>query len=248
MQRSPGLTAGDRMLALATLSFDMAVPEVMLPLVTGARTVLMPREDAADAAMLIRMLEQQEITVMQATPTTCYLLLDGGWRPPRGFKLWAGAEPLPPALAAKLLATGIDLWNLYGPTETTVWSTMGPITSVGERVSIGAPIDNTTVWILGDDDQSARPARSARSASAAPAWPPATSSAPNSTRSASSPTPSHPDGRCIAPGIWAAGRMPARSNTWGGRTIRSRSAATASSWERSSLVSAASRAWAAASW
>ncbi|MEQ1685707.1 MAG: amino acid adenylation domain-containing protein [Burkholderiaceae bacterium] len=148
MQREPGLVADDRMLALATLSFDMAVPEVMLPLVTGARTVLMPREDAADAQMLIRMMEENAITVMQATPTSCYLLLDAGWQPPKEFKLWAGAEPLPPALASRLIATGAELWNLYGPTETTVWSTMGRLTEIGERVSIGKPIANTTVWVL----------------------------------------------------------------------------------------------------
>ena len=153
MQREPGLVPDDRMLALATLSFDMAVPEVMLPLVTGARVVLMPREDAADAQMLMRMMEDNAITVMQATPTSCYLLLDAGWRPPAGFKLWAGAEPLPPALATRLIATGADLWNLYGPTETTVWSTMSRLTEVGERVSIGKPIANTAVWVLDDQGQ-----------------------------------------------------------------------------------------------
>ncbi|KNZ34409.1 MAG: hypothetical protein AD742_01280 [Methylibium sp. NZG] len=151
MLREPGLTADDRMLALATLSFDMAVPEVMLPLVIGARTVLMPRESASDARALIRALEDNAITVMQATPTTCYLLLDGGWTPPRGFKLWAGAEPVPPALASRLVATGVDLWNLYGPTETTVWSTAGRLAEVGDRVSIGKPMANTTVWVIDDE-------------------------------------------------------------------------------------------------
>ena len=147
MQREPGLHEADRLLAVTTLSFDIAVLELLLPLVTGARLVLAQREDAMDGQALSALIAQHGITVMQATPTTWHLLLDEGWTAPAGFTALCGGEALPPPLARRLLNAGVTLWNMYGPTETTVWSTVMPITDA-TRISIGRPIANTSVWIL----------------------------------------------------------------------------------------------------
>ncbi|UZG49710.1 non-ribosomal peptide synthetase/type I polyketide synthase [Caldimonas thermodepolymerans] len=147
MQREPGLRPDDRLLAVTTLSFDIAVLELLLPLVTGARTILAQREDAMDGQALAALIAQHGITIMQATPTTWHLLLDEGWKAPAGFRALCGGEALPPALARRLLDAGVTLWNMYGPTETTVWSTVMPITSADD-ITIGRPIANTTVWIL----------------------------------------------------------------------------------------------------
>jgi len=148
MQREPGLKAGDRLLAVTTLSFDIAVLELFVPLVTGARVVLARREDAMDADALAALITRHAIGVMQATPTTWHLLLDAGWSAPAGFRALCGGEPMPPSLARRLLAAGVELWNLYGPTETTVWSTLTRITDPDARITIGTPIANTQVWIL----------------------------------------------------------------------------------------------------
>ena len=148
MKREPGLTASDRLLAVTTLSFDIAVLELMLPLTVGARVVLAQREDAMDGEVLARMMSEHGINVMQATPTTWHMLLDAAWTAPRPFKALCGGEALPPSLAARLLAQGIELWNMYGPTETTVWSTLARVTDANQRITVGRPIDNTQVWIL----------------------------------------------------------------------------------------------------
>ncbi len=154
MQRQPGLQASDRLLAVTTLSFDIAVLELLLPLVTGGTVVLATRDQAMDGEALIALASQHHVSVMQATPTTWHLLLDAGWQPPSGFKALVGGEPLPAALASALLARGVDVWNMYGPTETTVWSTLSHITDASGRIAIGHPIDNTQVWIL---DEALRP-------------------------------------------------------------------------------------------
>ncbi|MDE1999200.1 MAG: amino acid adenylation domain-containing protein, partial [Burkholderiales bacterium] len=154
MRRQPGIAAHDRLLAVTTLSFDIAVLELMLPLISGARVVLAQREDAMDGESLARLITQEAISYMQATPTTWHLLLEAGWKAPVGFKALCGGEPLPPSLAALLLAQGIELWNMYGPTETTVWSTLARITDAKQKITIGRPIDNTQVWIL---DEQMRP-------------------------------------------------------------------------------------------
>ena len=82
----PGLTAHDRLLAVTTLSFDIAVLELMLPLATGASIVLATREQASDGNALRQLLEAERVTVLQATPGTWRLLLGAGWGGARGFR------------------------------------------------------------------------------------------------------------------------------------------------------------------
>ncbi len=138
---------------MTTLSFDIAVLELYLPLVTGACTVLAQREEIMDGEVLGRLIADQRINVMQATPTTWHMLLDADWRAPANFRALCGGEPLPPSLAAKLLDQKIELWNMYGPTETTVWSTLSRITDAAQKISIGHPIANTQVWVLDEQGQ-----------------------------------------------------------------------------------------------
>jgi len=153
MRKEPGLSAADRLLAVTTLSFDIAVLELFLPLVCGATVVLARREDAVDGDVLGELIRRHGVNVMQATPTTWHLLLAAGWQAPAGFRALCGGEPLPPSLAARLLAQGIELWNMYGPTETTVWSTVCRIHDAAQKITIGHPIDNTQVWVLDEQNR-----------------------------------------------------------------------------------------------
>lgn len=148
MAARPGLGAGDVLVAVTTLSFDIAVLELYLPLVVGARVVVASREAAGDPSALAEVLERHRATAMQATPTTWRMLLDAGWGGRDGLKALCGGEALAPALADRLVGAGLELWNLYGPTETTVWSTLAPVEGPGWRPTIGSPIANTVVYVL----------------------------------------------------------------------------------------------------
>jgi amino acid adenylation domain-containing protein len=150
MAREPGLTADDVLVAVTTLSFDIAVLELQLPLTVGATVVIASRDEVMDGQALRRLLEQHRATVLQATPVTWRLLLEAGWPGTPGFKALVGGEALPSDLADALLARGLELWNMYGPTETTVWSTCARITGTANGISIGTPIANTTVYVLDD--------------------------------------------------------------------------------------------------
>ena len=55
--------------------------------------------------------------LMQATPATWRLLLEGGWQGKANLKLLCGGEALDVSLAQQLLTCGAELWNLYGPTR-----------------------------------------------------------------------------------------------------------------------------------
>lgn len=151
MQQEPGLSPSDRLLAVTTISFDIAGLELYLPLVTGAQVVIAPRAATPDGAALVRLLEDHAITVMQATPVTWRLLLEAGWHGKPGFKILCGGEALPRDLANRLISAGADAWNLYGPTETTIWSTIEHLAPGPEPVSIGRPIANTRVHLLDED-------------------------------------------------------------------------------------------------
>lgn len=145
---SPGIVEKDTMLAVTTLSFDIAGLELFLPLIAGARLAVAARETAADAPRLVAALARSGATILQATPATWRLLLTVDWRPPTALQAWCGGEALPTDLAAALLERGCDLWNLYGPTETTIWSTARRITTPAEAAFVGAPIAHTTVRIF----------------------------------------------------------------------------------------------------
>jgi amino acid adenylation domain-containing protein len=152
MRREPGLAAHDRLLAVTTLSFDIAVLELLLPLAAGGQIVLADRDTAGDGVALKALLQDSRATVMQGTPSSWRLLIDAGWTGSPDFKALCGGEPMAPDLAASLLSRCGSLWNVYGPTETTVWSTCARIVQApagqAPDIHIGKPIGNTSVWIV----------------------------------------------------------------------------------------------------
>jgi amino acid adenylation domain-containing protein len=148
MQRTPGFTASDTLLAVTTLSFDIAGLEVYLPLVSGGKVVIAGHDEVVDPDRLMERMRDSGCTVMQATPTTWRALVNAGWSGSPGLRVLCGGEALPPDLAQALLARSAELWNMYGPTETTVWSTLHRVTSEESRLSIGRPIANTQVYVF----------------------------------------------------------------------------------------------------
>jgi amino acid adenylation domain-containing protein len=148
MQRQLGVGPQDRLLAVTTLSFDIAGLELFLPLVCGAQVILATRDAVWNGTALADLIQQSGATMMQATPVTWRLLLDAGWAGSSDFKVLCGGEALPLELAKRLLATGEELWNLYGPTETTIWSTVHRMDDCGGLVPIGKPIANTEAFVL----------------------------------------------------------------------------------------------------
>lgn len=133
---------------MTTISFDIAGLELYLPLIVGARIVLVRREVASDAAELIKILAKSGATVMQATPATWRLLLAAGWQGNKQLKILCGGEALTRSLANQLQKLANSVWNVYGPTETTVWSTVYKVEPGNIRVPIGRPIDNTQIYLL----------------------------------------------------------------------------------------------------
>ena len=152
MAEQPGLSANDRVLGLTSLSFDIAVLELWLPLTIGAQVVLADRAAAHDPPRLKSMVAKHGVTLIQATPSTWRMLLDhDGPSLPASCRVLCGGEALPPDLAWRLVAQAGEVWNLYGPTETTVWSARHRLDAQDDRPLLGGPIGNTTLHILDHD-------------------------------------------------------------------------------------------------
>ncbi|NBE80076.1 non-ribosomal peptide synthetase [Micromonospora rubida] len=133
---------------LSTYSFDTSTLELMMPLLHGGHTVVLPDEARTDGRLLAAAVRAHDIGLLQATPTTWRLVAPEAAEVLAGRTLLSGGEPLPAELAATLLAAGAELWNVYGPTESTIWATAGRVAADPDgRVDVGGPVANTQIFI-----------------------------------------------------------------------------------------------------
>ncbi|MFC7615193.1 AMP-binding protein [Actinokineospora soli] len=226
--------AGDRMLAVTTVSFDIAALELYVPLMSGAAVEIAPRDVVVDPRALGALITGSGATIMQATPSLWQALVDAGRCPLRGLRVLVGGEALPADLAARMAGVAAEVVNLYGPTETTIWSTAARIGDREGTPVIGLPIRNTRALVL---DRFLRPVPVgvagdlylagegvARGYHGRPELTAERFVAdPHGPRAAGS----------TAPATSPAGPPTATSSTWAAPTTRSRSAASASSPARS---------------
>ena len=143
-------------LHLAPISFDALTLEVWVPLLNGARVAVFPPrrpslEDLEEA------IARFGVTSVWLTAGLFHQLVDHRLEALRPLRqLMAGGDVLSPAHVRRVLAElpGITLINGYGPTEATTFTAVFPMTApeqVGNPVSLGRPIGNTQVYVLGPD-------------------------------------------------------------------------------------------------
>lgn len=151
IREEPGITADDRLLAVSTISFDIAELEVYLPLIAGATVYIAPAGTGRDGKKLLNLIREEQITIMQATPFSWKIMLESGWKEHLELKAFCGGEPLAKDLAMRIVPKCKELWNMYGPTETTIYSTIKHISADDEVITIGRPIANTQIYIVNED-------------------------------------------------------------------------------------------------
>lgn len=148
MIRRIGLRPGRSVLAVTTISFDIAILETLVPLAAGSSVVLATPDEVHDPARLAALIGRHDVDLMQATPSLWSAILDSGHgHALTGLDVLVGGEQLPQAVADGLIACARSVRNMYGPTETTIWSTTAPV-AAATPIRIGTPIDNTGVRVL----------------------------------------------------------------------------------------------------
>ena len=119
-----GFTPEDMFLQQSSISFDMTLAEIWLPLSVGAS--ILPAEARAqqDGPRLLRQISRHPVTVVCPVPSELFMWLESGLTQTRACSvrwLMTGAEALSPALLARTQAAlpGIRTLNMYGPTEVS---------------------------------------------------------------------------------------------------------------------------------
>ena len=156
MQREPGLSSADVLAAVTTISFDIAGLELYLPLMVGARVELVPRDTAADAALLAPPARGERGHRPAGDPGHLAHADRGGLDRQRAVCVrCAAARRCRPISPRRCCARVKELWNLYGPTETTIWSSVARIARGDRVLTIGRPIANTQIYVV---DKAGQPA------------------------------------------------------------------------------------------
>ena len=150
-----GIDDGERLLQVASPSFDVSIGEIFGMLGCGGRLVI-PRPDGLrDIGYLTDLLHDEGITSMHFVPSLLGLFLSlpgvNQWRTLQRVPI--GGEALPGELADKFHATfDALLHNFYGPTETVINASRYKVEGKqGTRiVPIGTPKINTQIHLLDD--------------------------------------------------------------------------------------------------
>ncbi len=135
--------------AIGSVCFDISLFEIFVPLLNGRFVEFAPERAMADPEALAELIRAHGADILHCTPSrlAAYLHNRNFARAVRGVRaVLAAGEILPGALVDELKHMGIRIYNGYGPTETTIGAT---ITEAGDNETIGLPIANTGVMILG---------------------------------------------------------------------------------------------------
>ena len=155
MRAEYGLTPADRVVALASLSFDTHAEELYPALAAGAAVVLLPGGGTTLPELLAR---RRDITVLDLPTAYFHQLVEMidelPWPPGLRLVIIGGEQVRAAAVVRwrRRFGDGVRLVNTYGPTETTIVATAGDLT---DDVHIGFPIAETVVRVL---DPFGRPA------------------------------------------------------------------------------------------
>jgi amino acid adenylation domain-containing protein len=145
------LGPADRFVAVTTFAFDIALVELLAPVLAGGCVVVADAEHVLDAARLRTLLTESGATAVQATPAGWRMLVDAGGIPAEVKLRMTAGEPLPRDLADTMGAgTGVRVWNLYGPTETTIYSGGDAVAPSPAPIEIRSIIAGTQLYVLDD--------------------------------------------------------------------------------------------------
>jgi len=151
----------DRIAQLTSLSFDVVLRDIFLPLTSGATLCLPEASLEIGSDQTVHWLAQERISVLHTVPAVAQVWFE---KLPHGASLanmrcvFFAGEPLPAALVKRFRETAsksAEMINLYGPTETTLAKCFYRVPAdapIGIQ-PIGQPLPSTQALVLADDNQ-----------------------------------------------------------------------------------------------
>ncbi len=134
-----------RVLQFASISFDAAISEILMALLSGAALCLATADELRPGPELIGLLRDQVITTVTLPPSVLAALPAAEL--PALTTLVAAGEACPVELVVGWGASRRFL-NAYGPTEASVCATIARCPDAQQAPPIGQPIDNVQVYLL----------------------------------------------------------------------------------------------------
>lgn len=138
----------------SSLSFDLTITSLFVPLISGGRLVVYPHEGIDSGIAIRNVVEDNRVDVIKLTPSHLSLIEAMDFSESRLKKLIVGGEDFKATLAHNIhryFSGEIEQFNEYGPTEATVACTVhkfDPECDISSSVPIGRPIANANVFIL----------------------------------------------------------------------------------------------------
>jgi amino acid adenylation domain-containing protein len=142
----------DCSLALTTVSFDISLFELFVPLVKGGSVYIASTDLLYEGRNFAEIIRKNKITLIQGTPSTWRVLFGSGFQEKIPLKVLTGGEGISLSIAEKLNMYFGGFWFGYGPTETTVVSSIQKITDPS-KISVGKPIYNTHYLIMNENSK-----------------------------------------------------------------------------------------------
>ncbi|MBC9727764.1 non-ribosomal peptide synthetase [Streptomyces sp. TRM68367] len=152
-----GFGHDDASLFKAPLSFDISINEIFLPLVCGARLVVLRPGGERDPHHLLSVIAEQRVTFTYLVSSMLDVLLEIAGDSGRLDSLrhvWCGGEVLTPELYERFRTKlDIPMYHGYGPAETTIGVSHVIYRGAAQRLStsIGKANPNTQLYVLDDE-------------------------------------------------------------------------------------------------
>lgn len=145
----------NKIVSITNFVFDIFVTESLLPLINGLIIIMASESQTYNQNDLSKLITENGVEVLQTTPTRLRSLISDTSKCSYLKTLKSiilGGEAFPRDLYVQLRKyTNADIFNIYGPSETTVWSTNIKVNSCD--ITIGKPIANTQIYILGKNNE-----------------------------------------------------------------------------------------------
>jgi amino acid adenylation domain-containing protein len=157
--REFGITRDDKNLVISSISFDITQRAMAMPLISGGELHLVA-SDHYDPALILRTIEEEQITLLNCAPSTFYPLVETApetsYRSLRSLRrLFLGGEAISASRLKRWAASadcGAQIANVYGAAECSDVSTFYLLHDferyVETSVPIGKPTYNSQVYVL----------------------------------------------------------------------------------------------------
>ncbi|HLP58532.1 MAG TPA: amino acid adenylation domain-containing protein, partial [Candidatus Deferrimicrobium sp.] len=150
---------GQHLLLTGAFTFDIVTFEIWWPLLNGLSLYLPDESTVIGPLEMGKMVSIHRIDILHLVPQLFKQLFSHNAKIFAGLSYFLiGGDPVSPQDIRELRNNykKLKILHMYGPTENTTFSTYREVDKVGENeesLSIGVPVNNSTVYILGRHDE-----------------------------------------------------------------------------------------------